>query len=219
MGGTRKKHLAALMTEKPECRYCGRPVDATTATLDHVVAVSRGGTNSLTNLVLSCKECNGHKGNMGVCVWAEIVSLMQKENFYAKTKDQQKTWMAEVVKRTDAPIASRRSENVTPLWDATQYLWGVALGRNKSTAKHWRFPGCPKGLSPGRRKELLKEIVFKKQGGCYGCKSTFFSMKKSRFSLPDKVLYLLCETCHPRADPDIAVMTAPPQQWLKLGRG
>jgi len=43
-----------------KCRYCG--AKSGPWEVDHVVAVSIGGTNRLGNLVLSCVECNQRKG-------------------------------------------------------------------------------------------------------------------------------------------------------------
>lgn len=42
-----------------ECRYCG--CKAGPWEIDHVVPVSLGGSNRLTNLVLACRECNQRK--------------------------------------------------------------------------------------------------------------------------------------------------------------
>lgn len=44
------------------CRYCGRQSDVVTLAIDHVMPVSRGGTNDLENLITSCVECNSGKG-------------------------------------------------------------------------------------------------------------------------------------------------------------
>jgi len=52
------------------CQWCGgegdpdRGPDGETWELDHVVPVSRGGTNDAENLVLSCRTCNRRKGAM-----------------------------------------------------------------------------------------------------------------------------------------------------------
>jgi HNH endonuclease len=43
------------------CRYCRKQLTTVTATLDHVVAVSRGGGNDFDNLVTACLECNSKK--------------------------------------------------------------------------------------------------------------------------------------------------------------
>lgn len=45
------------------CQYCGDKLNSSTATLDHVVPVSRGGGDTWGNLVASCKKCNANKGN------------------------------------------------------------------------------------------------------------------------------------------------------------
>jgi hypothetical protein len=43
------------------CRYCAEAVTPETVTLDHVVPVSRGGTNERENLVTACLMCNSIK--------------------------------------------------------------------------------------------------------------------------------------------------------------
>lgn len=41
------------------CAYCDQPCDALTA--DHVVPLSKGGTNYIDNIVPACKSCNSRK--------------------------------------------------------------------------------------------------------------------------------------------------------------
>ncbi len=48
-----------------KCAYCGT-VKAERYELDHIVPRSRGGTNRVSNLVVSCQACNIAKGNMPV---------------------------------------------------------------------------------------------------------------------------------------------------------
>lgn len=43
------------------CRYCGRAV-SDDATTDHVIPKSRGGSDEIDNLVISCTPCNNRKG-------------------------------------------------------------------------------------------------------------------------------------------------------------
>lgn len=45
------------------CGYCGRLCKGESATIDHIVPVSKGGQHIWTNTVCACKKCNGHKGN------------------------------------------------------------------------------------------------------------------------------------------------------------
>jgi hypothetical protein len=40
------------------CKYCGRIAPLVSLQVDHVVPLSRGGTDELRNLVAACSECN-----------------------------------------------------------------------------------------------------------------------------------------------------------------
>lgn len=44
------------------CRYCAQEVPADAFTLDHIVPLSRGGDDSLSNLCVACRPCNCSKG-------------------------------------------------------------------------------------------------------------------------------------------------------------
>ena len=48
-----------------KCAYCGN-AKAERYELDHIVPRSRGGANRVSNLVVSCHECNAEKGNSSV---------------------------------------------------------------------------------------------------------------------------------------------------------
>lgn len=65
----------ARLAQKGLCHYCRRPMAAAGSaearatpllaeTVEHRHPRSRGGTDSWTNLVLACKECNGAKASM-----------------------------------------------------------------------------------------------------------------------------------------------------------
>lgn len=43
------------------CQYCGRTADERQLEIDHIVPVSKGGTNDIGNLQTACKECNRGK--------------------------------------------------------------------------------------------------------------------------------------------------------------
>lgn len=60
----RQTKVRLLMCERPwvECHYCGRRIEPGTATLDHIVPQSQGGTHSVSNLLLACKPCNSKRG-------------------------------------------------------------------------------------------------------------------------------------------------------------
>ena len=48
---------------EPECFYCKRELTYGLVTLDHVHPRSKGGANSVDNLVIACARCNNRKGD------------------------------------------------------------------------------------------------------------------------------------------------------------
>jgi 5-methylcytosine-specific restriction endonuclease McrA len=59
-----KKELIRL--SQGPCFYCG---STEKITIDHVVAIARGGTDSIGNLVPACKSCNSQKRQLTIMEW------------------------------------------------------------------------------------------------------------------------------------------------------
>ena len=59
-----KKELVRL--SQGPCFYCG---SLDRITVDHVVAIARGGTDSIGNLVPACKTCNSSKRDLTIIEW------------------------------------------------------------------------------------------------------------------------------------------------------
>ena len=59
-----KKELKRL-SQQP-CFYCGA---TERLTVDHVIAVARGGRDSIGNLVSACKSCNSQKRDLTIMEW------------------------------------------------------------------------------------------------------------------------------------------------------
>lgn len=70
------KHIAISLTKKIPfskqnifirddytCMYCGKVLNARTATVDHIHPQGKGGKNSYLNCVCSCKHCNTWKAD------------------------------------------------------------------------------------------------------------------------------------------------------------
>lgn len=59
------KSLVLYEKQNKKCAYCERKFDGTfDCNIDHIIPKSRGGTNSIENLCLSCISCNNAKANM-----------------------------------------------------------------------------------------------------------------------------------------------------------
>ena len=52
-----------LIRDKHSCQYCGKSVSDYSATIDHVVPLSKGGLHTWKNVVAACKPCNGKKAD------------------------------------------------------------------------------------------------------------------------------------------------------------
>lgn len=55
----------AIVLQRRLCTYCGDPATC----VDHVVPVSRGGTDEDSNLVAACGPCNSAKGDRLLSEW------------------------------------------------------------------------------------------------------------------------------------------------------
>ncbi len=60
----RAMRKVALRDCGQRCVYCATHLDHTTATLDHVVPLARGGAHDPGNLVVACAPCNRLKGDL-----------------------------------------------------------------------------------------------------------------------------------------------------------
>jgi len=58
---------------KGVCYYCGQPTPPAELTMDHVVALTRGGKSVKNNLVPACKTCNIKKHLLLPGEWDEYM--------------------------------------------------------------------------------------------------------------------------------------------------
>ncbi len=52
-----------ILNSDPHCKWCGATLTRHTATIEHVVPLSKGGTNDQHNLALACAACNHDRGD------------------------------------------------------------------------------------------------------------------------------------------------------------
>lgn len=58
------------LTFNRACAYCATPTPLDLIQAEHVLALSRGGANNLTNLLPSCGPCNADKRDLSLTAWA-----------------------------------------------------------------------------------------------------------------------------------------------------
>tara|TARA_A100001515_G_C4560416_1_gene206407 strand:- start:666 stop:1178 length:513 start_codon:yes stop_codon:yes gene_type:complete len=91
-----------LWRDNNQCQYCANYFNPDKLTLDHVIPKSRGGNNSWTNLVASCKKCNQKKGNK-------------------TTKESGMHPIREPFKPKANILRTLSKEQISPIWK--DYLW------------------------------------------------------------------------------------------------
>ena len=74
---SKKDLLKRFEDFKFSCAYCG---SKDFLTVDHLIPVSKGGPDCITNLVPACSFCNASKGNRDVVKW------YLKQDFYSKRR-------------------------------------------------------------------------------------------------------------------------------------
>ena len=59
---SKKIRFEVLKRDSFKCQYCGEPAPDVVLHVDHIKPVSKGGDNTITNLVTACQGCNAGKG-------------------------------------------------------------------------------------------------------------------------------------------------------------
>jgi 5-methylcytosine-specific restriction endonuclease McrA len=73
---TPKQWLRLLRQHNFRCFYCNTVLTAKTRTLDHKIPLSRGGTNTINNVVPACRPCNNRKLRMTT---EEFIARLKKD--------------------------------------------------------------------------------------------------------------------------------------------
>lgn len=63
---TTEQWVAALEHFEYQCAYCG---ETSNLTVEHIVPISKRGTNYIYNLIPACAHCNGSKGAKEIVEW------------------------------------------------------------------------------------------------------------------------------------------------------
>lgn len=85
-----------------KCAYCGRDIPPTgrTGHMDHVVSRKKGGTNHLSNIILSCNSCNGDEKRE--TDWIEFLDVKVSD---PETRCHRRRRIEEWIKSQGGPVA------------------------------------------------------------------------------------------------------------------
>lgn len=75
---SKKVRFEVFKRDSFTCQYCGKAAPDVILHIDHIDPVSKGGDNSIINLITSCADCNGGKSNRA----------LDDQSILAKQRDQ-----------------------------------------------------------------------------------------------------------------------------------
>lgn len=73
-----KKRLYKGQSTLP-CCYCGAPLSYKDGTVEHIIPLSKGGTNRRENVTIACAPCNNHRQDYSFDEWKKIVNSPAKD--------------------------------------------------------------------------------------------------------------------------------------------
>lgn len=85
---SKRMRFEVLKRDSFTCQYCGKQPPDTVLHLDHIKPVSKGGKNTILNLVTSCVDCNLGKSNVELSDDSEIKKQQNQLKLMAEKKSQ-----------------------------------------------------------------------------------------------------------------------------------
>lgn len=119
--------LLMLYEQHGKCLYCDGEISLTTMEVDHIVPVSKGGTNSRINLAATCRACNGSKSDTPFALWASKdvfsatvvrVKKMTVTHLRKSTAVARRKWVNKYVAQLKATECERPMESIS--WAAVE---------------------------------------------------------------------------------------------------
>lgn len=67
--------LNEMYKVNPNCYYCKNPLNKENVQFDHNIPLSRGGTHTVDNLKICCKDCNQLKGTRTAIEFLDFIKI------------------------------------------------------------------------------------------------------------------------------------------------
>ena len=120
------------------CQYCGKKSPDVVLNADHINPVSKGGKNTITNLITACEDCNSGKSNIELSDDAAIRKQMNQMQKLAERDEQismMVDWQESLLKSEEKLVVSATKEIDRLMGDHRLNDNGIMTVR-KSVKKH-----------------------------------------------------------------------------------
>ena len=120
------------------CQYCGKKSPDVVLNADHINPVSKGGKNTITNLITACEDCNSGKSNIELSDDAAIRKQMSQMQKLAERDEQismMVDWQESLLKSEEKLVVSATKEIDRLMGDHRLNDNGIMTVR-KSVKKH-----------------------------------------------------------------------------------
>lgn len=176
--GTRAGYeIREYLLEKWErkCAYCGR--EGVPLEVEHILAKSKGGTNRISNLVISCHDCNHKKDNFPITEF-----LKKKPELLQTILAQVKVPLkdAAAVNSTRKELVKRLRQFNYPIETASGALTKMNRIKRGLSKEHWTDAACVGDSTPTFLNVLgIRPLLVKATG--HGCRQM---VQMDKFGFP-----------------------------------
>ena len=163
------------------CQYCGRKAPDVVLHIEHITPVSKGGENSLMNLVTSCVECNLGKGARTLSDDSSVTKAQKQAELLQDRREQ-----IEMIRDWHLSLVDQSSVEV----ESVNSLYKALTGNEKRIAD-WYKPDVGKLIKKFGLDTVLQALrdgaasygdpdkALDKLGGICACKSNPFYRKRA----------------------------------------
>lgn len=129
---SKKTRFEVFKRDKFTCQYCGKSAPDVVLEVDHIKPVSKGGNNSMLNLVTACFECNRGKTNVELSDDSVVKKQEKQLQELAERREQ-----LDMLLEWRAGLSNLEEDCVQAVIDIflTNTEWGVSEHGKKSIRK------------------------------------------------------------------------------------
>lgn len=190
---SKKMRFEVFKRDSFTCQYCGRKAPDIVLHIEHITPVSKGGKNTLMNLVTSCVECNMGKGARKLSDNSVVEKAQKQAELLQERREQ-----IEMIRDWHLSLVDQSSAEV----EAVNSLY-CALTNNEKCIADWFKPEVGKlvkkfgldtvlqALRDGANSYGSPSKALNKLGGICACKSNPFYRRRAYIAaiLKSKVGY------------------------------